>query len=372
MVKSQINNNRSILDKEPWLAANLSFFFPGIGQIYSGSKLKGIFFIIGKIALSCWMLWIIVFPDKHLLIDGLIWLLFYVLFGNWNLIDAYLSTKKINSPAFENNRTSNKDPWLAVFMSRIIPGVGHIYIGSYLTGIILIIITCAAYLVTFGNAIMFLVIPLSIYHVYVTAPVKREHSKKKIIGIVIASVLVPLFVSIPSALFVRHVVAEARWITSTEMEPTLNGSPNQLEADNVMVDKLSYKFSEPKRGDIIVFSPTKALQKAKYTDPFVKRIIGLPGEKVELREGKVYIDGKPLSEDSYFDRDQPTFVDVCIAEHRSVFISKPVTIPENSYFVLGDDRTSSYDSRCWGVVPKKNIIGKVSKIFFPLSRVRSV
>lgn len=372
MVKNHVNNNRSTLEKEPWLAANLSFFFPGIGQIYSGNKLKGVLFIVSKIALSGWMLWIIIFPDKHLLIDGLIWLLFYVLLGNWNLIDAYQSTKKINSPAFNEEIRKNKDPWLAVFLSRIIPGMGHLYIGSYLTGIILTIITMAAYLVPFGNVILFLVVPLSIYHVYISAPQRRERSKKKITQIVIATVLVPLFVSIPSALFVRHGIAEAHWITSTAMEPTLNGSQNQLEADNVMVDKLSYKFSEPKRGDIIVFSPTEALQKEEYTDPFVKRIIGLPGEKVELRSGKVYINDKPLLEDSYLDQDQSTFVDVCLADSQSIFISKPVKIPENSYFVLGDERNSSYDSRCWGVVPKKNIIGRVSKIFFPLSRVRSV
>ena len=372
MNKNNINNNRNVLGKEPWLAANLSFFFPGIGQIYSGNKLKGVVFIASKIILSSWMLWVIIFPDKHLLIDGLIWLLFYVVIGNLNLIDAYQSTKKINSPAFENKRKSNKDPWLAVFLSRIIPGIGHIYIGSYLIGIILIIIAIAAYLVPFGNVILFLVIPLSIYHVYISAPVRREHSKKKITGIVLAAVIVPLFVSIPSALFVRNIVAEARWITSTGMEPTLNGSQNQWEADNVVVDKLSYKFSEPKRGDIIMFSPTQALQKEEYTDSFVKRIIGLPEEKIELRDGKVYINDKALSEDSYLNQDHPTLVDVCVADSQFVFISQPIKIPEESYFVLGDDRNSSYDSRCWGLVPKKNIIGKVSKIFFPPSRIKSL
>lgn len=183
MNKANVNNNRSILGKEPWLAANLSFFFPGIGQIYSGNKLKGVIFIVSKILLSGWMLWIIIFPDRHLLIDGLIWLLFYVLIGNWNLIDAYQSTRKVNSPAFEDIRKSNKDPWLAVFLSRIIPGIGHLYIGSYLIGTVLIFIALIAYLAPFGNAILgntilFLVVPFSIYHVYITAPVRRERSKK--------------------------------------------------------------------------------------------------------------------------------------------------------------------------------------------------
>lgn len=372
MNKANVNKDQTILAKEPWYVANLSFFFPGIGQIYLGNKLKGVFFIISQIVLSFWMLWTIVVPDQHLLIDGLIWLLFYILIGNWNLIDSYLSAKKINSPAFENIRKNNKDPWLAVLFSRIMPGIGHIYIGSYLIGIILITVSITAYLTHFGDVILFLVVPFSVYHVYTNSPTRREQSKKKIIGIVIAVVLLPLFVSKPSVLFVEHIVAEARWINSKGMEPTLNGSQNQWEADNVMVDKLSYKFSQPKRGDIIVFSPNDALKKEEYTDPFVKRIIGLPGEKVELKNGEVYINDKPLVEDSYLSKDQSTLIDVCISESQPVFISQPEIIPENLYFVLGDDRNSSYDSRCWGLVPKKNIIGKVSKIFFPLSRIRSL
>ena len=377
MDKADVNQSQTILEKEPWFATNLSLFFPGIGQIYSGNKLKGVIFIISKIILSCWMLWIIIFPDKHLLIDGLIWLFFYVLIGNWNLIDAYKSTKRINSAAFEDIRKRNKDPWLAVFMSRIIPGMGHLYIGSYLIGSILVVIALVAYIVPFGhtilnNTILFLVVPFSLYHVYITAPVKRERSKKNITIVLIATVLVPLFVSIPSALFVKNIVAEAHWITSRGMEPTLNASPSQWEADNVTVDKLNYRFSQPKRGDIILFSPTEALQKEEYIEPFVKRIIALPGEKVELKNGNVYINDKPLSEDTYLSEEQSTLIDTCTSESQPVFISKPVTIPENSYFVLGDDRNSSYDSRCWGTVPKKNIIGKVSKIFFPFSRIRSL
>lgn len=372
MNQSDINNDLSIIAKEPWYVANLSFFFPGVGQIYSGNKLKGVMFIASTIILSIWMLWIVIFPEKHLLIDGFVWLLFYLLIGNWNLIDAYISTKKANPPAFEDIRKSNKDPWLAVLLSRIIPGFGHIYIGSYLIGIILIIVSLAAYLTPFGIAILFFVLPFSIYHVYINCPVKREKSKKKITGIAIAAVLLPLFVSTPSALFVKNIVAEAQWINSTGMEPTLNGSQNQWDADNVIVDKLSYKFAQPKRGDIIFFSPTEALQKQEYTDHSIKRIIGLPGEKVQLKNGKVYINNKPLLEDSYISQDKSTLIDACISESKPVFISKPAIISENSYFVLGDDRNISYDSRCWGLVPKKNIIGRVSKIFFPLSRVRSL
>ncbi|ARV60065.1 signal peptidase I [Nostocales cyanobacterium HT-58-2] len=178
--------------------------------------------------------------------------------------------------------------------------------------------------------------------------------------------------SIVLALGIRTFVAEARWIPSGSMEPTLHGSPNQWEADKIIVDKLSYKFSQPQRGDIVVFSPTEELQKEQYQDAFIKRIIGLPGEKVQLRNGKVYINNKPLQEDKYLTAEQRTVTDVCTSGQQPPFLSQPVTIPPNSYLVLGDNRNSSYDSRCWGVVPRQNIIGRAVMRFWPLNQVGGI
>jgi hypothetical protein len=92
---------------------------------------------------------------------------------------------------------------------------------------------------------------------------------------------------------------EIRWMPSGSMEPTLHGTDNQWEADKLIIDKLVYRFRLPKRGDIIVFSPTDNLKKEQYQDPFLKRIIGLPGEKVELKNDKVFINGKQLPETKY-------------------------------------------------------------------------
>lgn len=181
-----------------------------------------------------------------------------------------------------------------------------------------------------------------------------------------------IVLSIVLALGIRTFVAEARWIPSGSMEPTLHGSPNQWEADKIIVDKLSYKFSDPKRGDIVVFSPTQELQKEQYEDAFIKRVIGLPGEKIELRDGKVYINKKPIPEDKYITSGQRTVIDVCSAGQQPPFLSKPVTIPPDSYLVLGDNRNSSYDSRCWGVVPRQNIIGRAVVRFWPPNQVGGI
>nr|WP_263975852.1 signal peptidase I [Amazonocrinis nigriterrae] len=171
------------------------------------------------------------------------------------------------------------------------------------------------------------------------------------------------------ALFLRAYIAEARWIPSGAMEPTLHGSPNQWEADKIIVGKFSYRFQNPKRGDIVVFLPTDTLRAEQFNDAFIKRIVGLPGETVELKDGKVYINKRPLREDKYLSFDQRTVVDVCTSGQQPPYLAKPVTIPPESYLVLGDNRNNSYDSRCWGVVPRNLIIGKAYKRFYPFDRI---
>ncbi|MEO3706803.1 signal peptidase I [Trichormus azollae] len=181
-----------------------------------------------------------------------------------------------------------------------------------------------------------------------------------------------IILSVFLALGIRTFVAEARWIPSGSMEPTLHGTPNQWEADKIIVDKVKYKFTKPERGDIVVFSPTEELQKEQYHDAFIKRIIGLPGEKVELREGQVYINNKVLEEDKYLSPSVRTVVDVCTSGQQPPFLAQPETIPPNSYLVLGDNRRSSYDGRCWGLVPRQNIIGRAIVRFWPLNNVGAI
>ncbi|MFB2898626.1 signal peptidase I [Aerosakkonemataceae cyanobacterium BLCC-F50] len=165
------------------------------------------------------------------------------------------------------------------------------------------------------------------------------------------------------ALGIRTFVAEARYIPSGSMLETL-----QIN-DRLIVDKLSYNFSSPNRGDIIVFNPTKALEEQNFHDAFIKRVIGLPGEKVELKNGKVYINGKVLQET--YTHGQETSTDVCPAG-QPAFLAKPVVVPPNSYLVLGDNRRNSYDGRCWGLVPRDRIIGKASVRFWPLNSIGGI
>jgi signal peptidase I len=181
-----------------------------------------------------------------------------------------------------------------------------------------------------------------------------------------------VILSIFLALGIRTFVAEARWIPTGSMEPTLHGVQDQWKADKIIIDKVKYKFNNPERGDIVVFSPTDELKKEQYNDAFIKRIIGLPGEKVEIKNGKVYINNKPLPEDKYLSSSVGTSVEVCQTGPQPPFLAKPETIPPNSYLVLGDNRSQSYDGRCWGLVPRSNIIGRAVIRFWPLNKVGGI
>ncbi|KGF71717.1 signal peptidase I [Neosynechococcus sphagnicola sy1] len=148
---------------------------------------------------------------------------------------------------------------------------------------------------------------------------------------------------------IRTFVAEARYIPSGSMLPTLEIN------DRLIVDKMSYHFQNPQRGDIIVFNPTARLEALNFHDAFIKRIIGLPGETIQVKGGRVYVNNQPLREAYIADLPQYDY--------------GPVTVPLNSYLVLGDNRNNSYDSHYWGFVPRQNIIGRAVVRFWPPNRL---
>ncbi len=160
---------------------------------------------------------------------------------------------------------------------------------------------------------------------------------------------------------IRSYVAEARYIPSGSMEPTLQVN------DRLIIEKLSYYLHEPNRGDIVVFNPTKSLRSQGFKDAFIKRVIGLPGDQVAVKEGGVYVNGQRLSE-KYVETGNLTSTDACAGEGGPAFLAKPETIPQNSFLVMGDNRSNSYDGRCWGLVDKSDLVGRAVFRFWPVNR----
>ena len=163
-----------------------------------------------------------------------------------------------------------------------------------------------------------------------------------------------VIIALSLAIVIRALVAEPRYIPSDSMVPTLH------VGDRVVVEKISYHLQPPKTGDIVVFAPPEKLQEQGFTQDqaFIKRIIGLPGQTVAVKKGLVYLNDQPL-------------VEKYIAEPPQ-YQWGPYRVPENEFFVMGDNRNNSNDSSRWGFLPKQNIIGRAVVRFWPLERIGEV
>lgn len=155
-------------------------------------------------------------------------------------------------------------------------------------------------------------------------------------------------VSLVLAMLIKTFIVGNFWIPSQSMVPTIEIN------DKVIVTVFSYWFDGPERGDIVVFKYPLDTKK-----DYIKRCIGLPGETVEFRDSKLYIDGELVSENY-------------LPEGLEFQDYGPVVVPENQYFMCGDNRNDSADSRVWGFLDQKLIIGKAQCIYWPFDRAGSL
>ena len=149
--------------------------------------------------------------------------------------------------------------------------------------------------------------------------------------------------------FVRPFVLEAFRIPSESMVPTLE------VGDRVFVNKFIYRFSEPERGDIVVFESVNGGE-----EDLIKRVVALPGDEIEVRNGTVLVNGEE-QEEPYLNRGLPFNGSY-----------QPTEIPEGEVFVMGDNRANSADSRVFGALPVENIEGEAFMRFWPVSEIRSL
>jgi signal peptidase I len=168
--------------------------------------------------------------------------------------------------------------------------------------------------------------------------------------------LVVLLVALVLAVGVRVFVAQMFYIPSGSMLPTL-----QI-GDRIVVDKLSYRLHGVGRGDVVVFR-RPPLEQVDYTD-LVKRVIGLPGDTVASVDGKVYINGQLLPEPWL--PDSPVTTPSPLPDGFS--LTHPFTVPAGEYFVMGDNRSDSEDSRYFGPISRDLIVGKMAFKAWPLDR----
>jgi signal peptidase I len=159
-------------------------------------------------------------------------------------------------------------------------------------------------------------------------------------------VLHDLSIAVLVCFFLVSFVAQAFRVQGTSMLPLLS------DGERIIVNKLAYRVGAIQRGDVVVFWYPK-----EPSVSFIKRVVGRPGDRVEIRHGDLYVNGQRIKED---------YVTLRFRNDETL---SPVVVPPGYYYVLGDHRSSSNDSRSWGEVPERYIYGKAWFRFWPLSKL---
>ncbi|PKN02769.1 signal peptidase I [Candidatus Dojkabacteria bacterium HGW-Dojkabacteria-1] len=173
------------------------------------------------------------------------------------------------------------------------------------------------------------------------------------VGSFISSFIETVVVALVLAVVLYLFIMTPHEVVGNSMHPTYKNG------EYLMANKITYRFTEPQRGDVVIF---------KYSDTqdFIKRVIGIPGDEVMIKDGSIYINGDKLNEGNYLADSVITNGGSYIHEGQSI------TVPEGQYFVSGDNRPNSSDSREFGPISKERIKGKAWIVYFPFSEFRLV
>jgi signal peptidase I len=367
----------SIRRKEPWLAVSLSWILPGLGQFYTKNYCIAAVFLLVYIgscialyasilSLNVFYIWAVVFCSVSLFVIRLA-----------SCFIAFGYCKRLNSQFLQINDGSDKDAWLSSFLSFLFPGLGHIYLQKRFLCVIYVLLYFGIKHLPIGDFYISLMSKglrlVSAVHAYL---IGRRFDFSDIRSMVVSwstiiSAIV-LFWIIAPLITSRYIVEGNTYTLGLSMFPTLKNN------SRVIINRMTIRFNEPKIGDVIIFeqpfSKKYAEEHPKDNPPFLcKRIVAVEKEQVLIKGNDLYINGKKRVFETYdvnaseYDRlkGNNTFY-----SDKNCGIGKPFVVPDNCYYVLGDNRSNSLDSRYFGPVPKKFIMGKVIKVYWPLSEMR--
>lgn len=181
----------------------------------------------------------------------------------------------------------------------------------------------------------------------------------RIIGGFFLDIIETVVIALSIFLIVYLFVMQPHQVNGQSMHSTFENG------EYLLTDKISYKFNKPERGDVVVFKAPPAAQCPEGAGcDFIKRVIGIPGDTVEVRDNQVWVNGQVINE---------PYLDLGIQTKPGSYTANGlVTVPTNEYIVMGDNRPHSSDSRVWGPVPFQNIVGKVFFRYWPPTRVGTI
>lgn len=254
-------------------------------------------------------------------------------------------------------------PWLSLLLSLLVPGFGLIRAGRVARGFTWFlclqgIATFAALLIIWRAVPSWLALAAIAFTLVCQIAMLVDSYRPGRLTSAGWFIFFVFFIAVTFLPASHQLVVRPFAIASAAMAPTMSPS------DQVLVDRLSYAFSRPKRGDLIAFRST-GLPKLAPDQIYFKRLVGLPGEKIEIRDGHLFADGRLLTEkDGIPNFPYSPSLDPAKTENKCVF-----EVPYGTYFVLGDNSPSGLDSRTWGSVPRENIYGRVARIYYPFDRL---
>ncbi|MDA0673524.1 MAG: signal peptidase I [Cyanobacteria bacterium] len=336
---------------QAWLAANCSLIFPGLGQLYRRQLVPGALMAAAAGTLVMFIGWSVLAPAGKTL-WGLWALVALGMLYLISVVDAGLISRRAGQ---DSMAPAGKDPWYVVFLSQILPGLGHLYLQrlGWATGLLGLGIGTALLSQTYPwlLPLPIMVWGLGCWHGYWVTLAPPHRPSGFIYFIVVGLVVMRLAVgSVPA------------WISATVEQcivPSESMLPTLQVGDRLFVHKTH--LYRPNTADIVVFEAPEAAIAAGFLNAdtlLVKRVIGLPGQQVWIRGGQVFINREPLVEPYLQDQ--------------SWYEWGPEIVPPDHYFVLGDNRNFSSDSHLWGFVPAADLLGKGYKIYWPPSRVQSL
>jgi signal peptidase I len=255
-------------------------------------------------------------------------------------------------------------PWVGVIFSLLVPGFGIARGGRWSPAIVWFLgLEVGIVAVGLGFAFIPFMLAVTVAGCWLfafLAMLYQSHCPGRMTGKHWAALVGLLALTLPVG---PELVERPFKMTTRSMSPTLQGADGN--GDHVIVDRMTYRFFSPRRGDLIVFR-TEGIAGLRQDQFYIKRIVGMPGERLEIHDGSVFANGTRLTERDGIPAIR--FVTRASIEQGDSVSGATYEVDKQSYFVLGDNSTNSLDSRYFGCIPRRNVYGKVTAIYYPFSR----
>ncbi len=357
---------RELVGREPWLAVSLSWLLPGLAHVLSGARGFGVALIAACVFVKAAAVASAISVRIPILWTAVFYHCSVFFLAGYASLNAFRRGKNRRMANFRAGRRSRKDPYLAVFLTLLVPGLGHAYLRKWFLSVVVLLGYLTVYLLLQTvdcSLIVFLLLRLLIVgHICTVCLPPSGWQRKHFIAITVLLIGLCFFADCLQRFTITRYFLVAGPMVGQSMRPTF---PDDGYA---LIDKFTYRYREPAVGEVIMFRPPPN-SFGKEGRGAGKRIVAVAGETVQVREGLVYVNGQLREfgpDRTRRDRSglnglpSPSGTEESLVRYG---VYTEYLVPEGHYFVLGDNRAQSVDSRCYGAIPRRCIIGRIAKVW---------